>query len=394
MKILVTGSNGFVGKNLVEKLKNRGYNQILEFTKENSIEELERYTRECNFVFHLAGINRAMSESDFQDGNVELTKKLVEFLEKNNNNSPILFTSSVQSKLDNFYGKSKRQCEKIFLQHASRTNAIVYIYRLTNVFGKWCKPNYNSVVATFCYNIANDLPIKVENKNRKLELVYIDDVLEDFISKLENNLVVGKTKKREIELKSAHFFKIEKSYFITVKRLADTICNFEEQRKKLVIPDLSEEFIKKLYSTYLSYVPASKLKKKLKSNVDERGSFSEVLKSKEAGQISINIAKPNVVKGNHWHHTKMEKFLVVSGKGVVRLKNLNSNDLMEFFVNGDNFEVIDIPVGYVHNIENLGDSDMITLMWANEIFNPEKADTYGGVISGKVKIDDNSRNET
>ena len=199
MKILVTGSNGFVGKNLIEELKNRGYNQILKFTKEDSIEVLERYTRECDFVFHLAGVNRAMSESDFQEGNVELSKKLVEFLEKNNNSSPILFTSSVQSKLDNFYGKSKRQCEKIFLQHASKTNTIVYIYRLTNVFGKWCKPNYNSVVATFCYNIANDLPIKVENKNRKLELVYIDDVLEDFISKLENNLVVGKTKKREIK---------------------------------------------------------------------------------------------------------------------------------------------------------------------------------------------------
>lgn len=393
MKILVTGAKGFIGKNLIAELKNSGYDQIFEFTKENNIEELEKYTKDCDFVFHLAGVNRAINEKDFQEGNINLTKKLIELLEKNKNNCPILFTSSIQSKLDNVYGKTKRQCEKIILQHASKTNTIVYIYRLTNIFGKWCKPNYNSVVANFCYNIANDLPIQIENKNKKLELIYIDDVIEDFILRMEENLL-NRLKQKEIELKTEHFYKIEKSYFITVKKLAETINIFDEQRKNLIIPDLSDELIKKLYSTYLSYLPISNLKRKMKANTDERGIFSEILKSKEAGQISINVTKPGIVRGNHWHHTKIEKFLVVSGRGVIKLRNLNTNDMIEFFVNGDDLEIIDIPVGYVHNIENLGSNNMITLIWANEIFDPEKPDTFGGVINGKIEINDNSRNKT
>jgi len=365
MKILVTGSKGFVGKNLIAELKNSGYEEIYEYDKDTPKEKLNDFTKKCDFVFHLAGVNRPEDPKDFMKGNYGFTLELLEKLKENQNKSPILLTSSIQAELDNPYGKSKKAGEDLLFQYAKGNNTEVFIYRLPNLFGKWSKPNYNTVVATFCYNIARDLEIKVNDPQVELTLCYIDDVLKEFKKALKNK-----------PSKNGDYCFVPTTHKIKLGELADTIKSFKNSRNNLKIPNMENPLVKKLYSTYLSFLPENEFSYKLKMNVDNRGSFTEILKTEERGQVSVNISKPGITKGNHWHHTKNEKFLVVSGKGVIRFRKIDEEKVIEYFVSEDKLEVIDIPPGYTHNIENLGDKDMVTVMWANELFDPENPDTY------------------
>lgn len=365
MKILVTGARGFIGKNLVAELRNRGYKEIFEFTRETDLSLLEHYCKEANFVFHLAGVNRPKNQDEFMEGNYGFTSILLELLKKNKNTCPVMISSSIQAELNNPYGISKKAGEDLLFNYSKETGAEVFIYRLPNVFGKWCKPNYNSAIATFCYNIAHDLPITVNNRNTELKLVYIDDVLEELISALN-----GKANR------VGDFCEVPIVHKITLGEIVDLIYSFKKSREERSVPNMSDPFTKKLYSTYLSYLPKDQFSYDLKMNVDHRGSFTEFIKTPDRGQVSVNISKPGITKGNHWHHTKNEKFLVVSGKGVIRFRKIDSDEVIEYYVSGDKLQVVDIPTGYTHNIENLGDTDMVTIMWANEYFDPERPDTY------------------
>ncbi|NDW08956.1 capsular polysaccharide biosynthesis protein CapF [Dysgonomonas sp. 520] len=368
MKILVTGSNGFVGKNLIVELHNQGYTDLMKYDIDTDPALLDEYAKECQFIFHLAGVNRPENTEDFMSGNFGFTSQLLEALKKYGNKAPVLITSSTQAALDNPYGQSKKAGEELMFAYSLDTKAQVYVYRLPNVFGKWCRPNYNSAVATFCNNIANDLPIKVNDPNVEMSLVYIDDVVASFIEKLKLTEKQIGSQNRYEEVTPLHKIKLGE--------IVDLLHQFKESRINLQVPDLADAFTKKLYSTYLSYLPTDQFSYPLKMNIDERGSFTEFLKSTDRGQVSINISKPHITKGNHWHHTKNEKFLVVSGKGVIRFRQIDSDKIIEYFVSGDKLEVVDIPVGYTHNIENLGDTDMVTVMWVNEIFDQERPDTF------------------
>lgn len=365
MKILVTGSKGFIGKNLVEGLKNRKIIDIFEYDKETHMTLLENYCKKADFVFHLAGINRPKEQSEFMEGNFGFTSYLLDTLKKYRNTCPIMISSSIQAELDNPYGNSKRAVEDLLIEYRKETGAKILIYRFPNVFGKWCKPNYNSVVATFCYNISHNLPIVVNNTNSVLSLVYVDDVVEELINALNG---------RENSIK--YFCEVPTVHTTTLGEIANLIKSFKKSREELTIPNMSDSFTKKLYSTYLSYLPEDQFNYHLKMNVDHRGSFTEFIRTPDRGQVSVNISKPGTIKGNHWHDTKNEKFLVVCGNGIIRLKKIGSDKIIEYFVSGDKMEVVDIPVGYTHNIENLGDTDLVTIMWANEPYNPVKPDTY------------------
>ena len=365
MKILVTGSKGFIGKNLIAELHNRGYASIFRFDKDTDEKLLDEYTRDCEFVFHLAGVNRPENEKEFMEGNFGFTSRLLDSLRKHNNTCPIMISSSIQAELDNPYGKSKKAGEDLIFAYGKETGARVLVYRFPNVFGKWCRPNYNSVIATFCHNIARDLPIKVNDPNVVMNLVYIDDVVVELIDALEGR-----------ETRENVFCKVPVVHTITLGEIADLIYSFKKSREERSIPNMSDPFTKKLYSTYLSYLPEDQFSYDLKMNVDARGSFTEFIRTPDRGQVSVNISKPGITKGNHWHHTKNEKFLVVKGEGVIRFRRIDSDEVIEYFVSGDKLEVVDIPVGYTHNIENLGDTDMVTIMWANEPFDPGKPDTY------------------
>jgi UDP-2-acetamido-2,6-beta-L-arabino-hexul-4-ose reductase len=362
--VLVTGAEGFIGKNLTVELQNEEV-EVLKFTKQDSIEQLKDFIKKADFVFHLAGINRPKDISEFNEGNVSFTETLLNILKKENKKVPVLLSSSIQAELDNPYGISKREAENLVRKYGQETDTKVFIYRLPNVFGKWCRPNYNSAVATFCYNISHDLPIKVNDPNVVMKLVYIDDVIKEFINAL-------KGKANNIH----EFCEVPVVYTIKLGKIVELIRSFKKSREDLSVPNLSDSFTKALYSTYLSYLPENQFSYGLKMNVDHRGSFTEILKTLDRGQVSVNISKPGITKGNHWHHTKNEKFLVVSGRGVIRFRKLNSNDVIEYYVSEEKLEVVDIPPGYTHNIENLGDKDMVTIMWANEPFDPENPDTY------------------
>jgi UDP-2-acetamido-2,6-beta-L-arabino-hexul-4-ose reductase len=365
MNILVTGAQGFIGKNLIVELKNRNYTNVFEYSRVTNPLLLEEYCKNADFVFHLAGINRPNDQSEYMDGNYGFTSVLLDTLKKCQNACPIMISSSIQAELENPYGISKKASENLILNYTSETGAKALIYRFPNVFGKWCKPNYNSAIATFCHKIANDLPINVNDSSVVMNLVYIDDVVEELINALNGN-----------ENLVGDYCEIPIIHTITLGEIVEQIYSFNKSREERSIPDMSNPFTKKLYSTYLSYLPKEKFSYDLKMNIDKRGSFTEFIKTSDRGQVSINVSKPGITKGNHWHHTKNEKFLVVSGNGVIRFRKLDSDEIIEYYVSADKMEVVDIPTGYTHNIENLGDSDMVTVMWANEHFNPEKPDTY------------------
>ena len=367
MKILVTGAKGFVGKNLIVELRNQGFEDLMEFDVDTDPNQLDKYARECDFVFHLAGVNRPENPADFMAGNFGFTSQLLDALKKHHSKAPVLITSSIQAAQNNPYGESKKAGEDLLFDYSKETGSKVYVYRLPNVFGKWCRPNYNSAVATFCNNIAHNLPIQVNDPNVILNLVYVDDVINSFIAKLKVE--------SPLDL-SNRFEEVSPVYTKPLGEIVSLLNQFKDSRLTLQLPDMGDAFVKKLYSTYLSYLPESDFSYPLKMNVDQRGSFTEFLKTSERGQVSVNISKPHITKGNHWHHTKNEKFLVVSGKGVIRFRKIDSEDIIEYLVSGEKLEVVDIPVGYTHNIENLGDTDMITIMWVNEVFDKEKPDTY------------------
>lgn len=345
MKILVTGSSGFVGSNLVCALRNNGYTDIYEFDKGVPLRK-----DDYDICFHFAGVNRPKEVWEFYTGNLELTDELIKMLPQK---CRIFFSSSIQVVKDNDYGKSKRAAEDLLNK---RGNA--YICRFPNIFGKWNRPNYNGVVATFCQNIARGLPIQINGVDTAISLVYIDDVIKKCLAF---------AKETEYELPV---------YDVTLGEIAELIYSFKESRSNLSVPVLTDGFEKKLYSTYLSYLPEDELAYPLKMNVDNRGSFTEIIKTPDRGQVSVNITKPGITKGNHWHDTKCEKFVVVSGNAQIKFRKIGTDKVITVDVNGEKIEVVDIPPGYTHNITNTGENDLITMMWANELYDPENPDTY------------------
>lgn len=365
MKILVTGAKGFIGKNLIAELRNRKYDDIFEYDRDTDPPLLDEFCKEADFVFHLAGVNRPKEQSEFMEGNFGFTSDLLDSLKKYNNTCPVMISSSIQAELDNPYGESKKAGEDLLFSYGKETGAKVLVYRFPNVFGKWCRPNYNSAVATFCHNIAHDLPIQVNDPSVVMNLVYIDDVVNELINALEGN-----------ENKIGSFCEVPVAHTITLGEIVDLIYSFKNSREDRSVPNMSDEFAKKLYSTYLSYLPRDKFSYDLNMNVDQRGSFTEFIRTPDRGQVSVNISKPGITKGNHWHHTKNEKFLVVNGKGVIRFRKIDSDEVIEYFVSGEKMEVVDIPTGYAHNIGNVGNVDLITIMWANETYNPKNTDTH------------------
>lgn len=385
MKVLVTGSNGFIGKNLVESLKNIRdkkdqtrnalvIEEIYCFDKEKNIKLLEEYCSKCDFVFHLAGINRPKNIEEFKEGNVEFTNILLKLLKNNKNNCPVMISSSIQADIDNEYGKSKKMAEELMFKHSEETKAKVLVYRFTNLFGKWCKPNYNSVIATWCYNIANNLDIQIDDKNKEINLCYIDDVIKELLDSLENK-----------EHRNGEYCYVPITYKMKLGQIIEMLNQFKNQSKTLIIPEIKyNSFEKKLYSTYLTYLPKENIKFELKMNNDNRGSFTELIKSNSCGQISVNISKPGIKKGEHWHNSKWELFIVVKGHALIQERKIGSNEIIEFEVSGDKIEAVHMIPGYTHNIINLSDTEeLITIMWANELFNKEFPDTF----SEEVKSD-------
>lgn len=393
MNILVTGSNGFVGRNLVETLKNirDGKNRtrpslkidnIYEFDVDGTIEELKVYCKHCDFVFNLAGVNRPKDNSEFMEGNFGFASDLLDCLKANENYCPVMLSSSIQATLigryaSGDYGKSKLAGEELFFEYGKETGAKVLVYRFPNLFGKWCRPNYNSVIATFCHNLSRDLEIKVNDPLVELELVYIDDLVDEMVDALE-----GKEHHCSfdgVEAISDNLGKycyVPVSHKATLGRIVELLESFRNQPKTLMMPEL-KGLSKKLYSTYLSYLPEDKIAFPLKMNVDPRGSFTELLKTEHYGQFSVNISKPGITKGQHWHDTKWEFFIVVSGEGLIQLRKVGTDEVLNFYVSGEKIEAVHMLPGYTHNIINLSDTkDLVTVMWANEIFDPNKPDTF------------------
>lgn len=369
LPVLITGANGFVGKNLAAQLRNEGFTQLLLFDVDTPRERLEEYAAKAAFVYHLAGVNRPKDPSEFYEGNRGFTEHLLHLLQAHGNRAPVLVTSSIQAELNNDYGKSKREAEELVFAHERAGYGPALVFRMPGLFGKWCRPSYNSVVATFCHNIAHGLPIEVRDPAYSFPLVYIDDVVRCFIDALDGRAA------RDCSLPGFCHFGFD-WYQVTLGHLAELLQSFRDSRQTLQLPDMSDAFTSKLYSTYLSYLPEDGFAYPLTMHCDERGSFTEFLRTPERGQVSVNISKPGVVKGNHWHHSKNEKFLVVKGEGVIRFRKLNTEQIVTYRVSGDELRVVDIPTGYTHNIENVGETDMVTVMWANEPFDPAHPDTF------------------
>lgn len=395
MKILVTGAKGFVGKNLCAQLKNiqdgkaKCYGDLVidaiyTYDIDSSLEELDAYCQDCDFVFNLAGVNRPKEQSEFMEGNFGFASTLLDTLKKHHNKCPIMISSSIQATLagrfgTSEYGKSKKAGEELIFRYGEETGAKVLVYRFPNLFGKWCRPNYNSAVATFCNNIANDLPIQVNDPAVELELLYIDDLIEEMIAALKGEEHHCEFDGVETILKKeGHYCAVPITHRVTLGEIVDLLEQFKNQPATQLIPEIPyNSFAKKLYSTYLSYLPKEKVAFPLKMNVDNRGSFTELLRSEKCGQVSINISKPGVTKGQHWHNSKWEFFIVVSGHGLIQERKVDTDEVIEFEVSGENIEAVHMLPGYTHNIINLSETeDLVTVMWANESFDPNRPDTY------------------
>ena len=395
MKILVTGARGFVGQNLCAQLENiaqgkaKWYEleseglEIFKYDIDSTPEELDTYCKECDFVFNLAGVNRPQDPKEFMEGNFGFASTLLGTLKKYNNNCPVMISSSIQAELDNPYGESKRAGEQLMFDYSAETGAKVLVYRFPNLFGKWCRPNYNSAVATFCNNIANDLPIQVNDPSVKLELLYIDDLVDEMFCALE-----GREHRCEFDgidtvlTDNGKYCAAPITHKVTLGEIVELLNSFKSQPATLMMPEIAKgSFAKKLYSTYLSYLPKEKVSFPLKMNVDARGSFTELLKTANAGQFSVNISKPGITKGQHWHNTKWEFFIVVSGHGLIQERKIGSDEVLNFEVSGDKIEAIHMLPGYTHNIINLSETEnLVTVMWANEQFDPAHPDTFFEVV--------------
>ena len=402
MNILVTGAKGFVGRSLGEKLKciRDGKNttrpelkidEIFEYDLESTKEQLFYYCERADFVFNLAGVNRPLDVSEFMKGNFGFATDLLDELKRHKNTCPVMLASSVQATLtgrfqNSEYGKSKLAGEELFFKYGKDTGAKVLVYRFPNLFGKWCRPNYNSAVATFCYNMANDLPLQINDRNTELELLYIDDLVEGLLDALENKEKYCEYEGVEaIEKANGKYAYIPVTHKETLGSIADTLESFKRQPETLIMPEIpAGSFAKKLYSTYLSYLPKEKVSFPLKMNTDNRGSFTELLKTVSCGQFSVNISKPGITKGEHWHNTKWEFFIVVSGKALIQERKIGTDEILEFYVSGEKIEAVHMLPGYTHNIINLSDTeDLITLMWANESFDKNRPDTFSEKVERK-----------
>ena len=395
MKILVTGAKGFVGKNLCAQLnniregKNKSYgdltiSEVFEYDIDSSLEQLDSYCQSCDFVFNLAGVNRPQNQEEFMQGNFGFASTLLNMLKKHHNTCPVMISSSIQATLagrfgTSEYGKSKKAGEELMFEYGQEVGAKVLIYRFPNLFGKWCRPNYNSAIATFCNNIANDLPIQMNDRSVEMELLYIDDLVDEMMSAL-----VGNEHRCEFDgvetvpQADGKYCCCPITHKTTLGEIVDMIYAFAEQPKTLNIPEIpANSLAKKLYSTYLSYLPKEKVAFPLKMNIDQRGSFTELVHTLNCGQVSINISKPGITKGQHWHNTKWEFFIVVSGHGLIQQRRIDSDEIIEFEVTGENIQCIHMLPGYTHNIINLSDThDLVTVMYCNEIFDPNKPDTF------------------
>lgn len=402
MKILVTGAKGFVGQNLVANLKNiqQGKNrtrpalqidEIYEYDITSTQQELDTYCAQADFVFNLAGVNRPKDQSEFMQGNFGFASILLDTLKKHGNTCPVMLASSIQATLigrygESDYGKSKLAGEELFFTYAGETGAQVLVYRFPNLFGKWCRPNYNSVIATFCNNIANDLPIQVNDPNVELELLYIDDLVEEMLDALE-----GKAHSCNYDglvaqaAADGRYCYAPTTHKVTLGEIVELLDLFKAQPQSLVMPEIPyNSFAKKLYSTYLSYLPAEKTIFDLKMNQDERGSFTELLKTLSCGQFSVNISKPGITKGEHWHNSKWEFFIVVAGHGLIQERRIGSDEIREYEVSGDKIQAVQMLPGYTHNIINLSQTEnLVTVMWANEQFDPQHPDTFGEKVEAK-----------
>lgn len=415
MKVLVTGSAGFIGRHLVEALRRRPQTRVFEYDLGNRAEDLASGLAEADVIFHLAGVNRPQKPEEFEAGNAGFTAELCQKVEALGRRPVIVMSSSIQAALDNPYGLSKRRAEEALAQFAARTGAPVVVFRLKNVFGKWCRPNYNSVTATWCYNIAHDLPIEITDRNRELELVYIDDVIAAFLDVLDRQpggpdsgySVLGPPLSLVRPASAAgpcEYHEVPRSFKVTLGALADKLRSFRDSRQTLQLPNLEDAFTRCLYATYLSYLEGPDFAYNLRQKTDERGALAEFLKSAQFGQLFVSRTKPGVTRGNHFHHTKAEKFLVVEGEGIIRFRhilgvgqsaggNAPSTDnggqkaadgrpksvgpeIIEHRVSGNDFRVVDIPPGYTHSIENVGPGEMVVLFWASEVYDPTKPDTY------------------
>ena len=376
MKVLVTGAHGFVGKNLCTQLNNikagkaKNYSvtisEVMEYDLDTNPALLDEFCQRADFVFNLAGVNRPKDSAEFMKGNLGFASILLDSLKKCGNTCPVMISSSIQATLDNPYGESKRAGEQLMFDYSKETGAKVLVYRFLNIFGKWCRPNYNSVVATFCNNIANDIPIKVSDPNRVINLVYIDDVVEELIAALN-----------QLEHYDGDFCIVPVMYTITLGRIADLLYSFREMPQTLGVPDLADSFSKKLYSTYLSYLPQEKFSHPVKMNIDDRGHFTELIRTVSCGQFSVNVSKAGVIKGQHWHHTKNEKFVVVSGHGLIQLRKIGTDEVICFEVSGNKIEVVEMIPGYTHNIINLSETEnLVTFIWCNERFDSNYPDTF------------------
>ena len=398
MNILVTGAKGFVGKNLCAALKNvrdgkdktrpdLTIGEIYEYDIDTDLALLDRYCADADFVFHLAGVNRPQNPQEFMEGNFGFTNTLLDTMEKHGNICPLMISSSIQAtcigRYDSDYGRSKKAGEDLVFAYGEETGAKVLVYRFPNLFGKWCRPNYNSAVATFCHNIANDLPITVSDRNVQLELLYIDDLVTEMLDALE-----GKEHRCEFDgirtvlAESGKYCAASITHKVTLGEIVDLLETFKAQTATLVMPEIPDNsFAKKLYSTYLSYLPKEKVSFPLKMNEDARGSFTELLKTDKCGQFSVNISKPGIIKGQHWHHTKWEFFIVVAGHGLIQQRKIGTDEVLNFEVSGDKIEAVHMLPGYTHNIINLSETEnLVTVMWANEQFDPNHPDTFFEVV--------------
>ncbi len=403
MKILVTGAKGFVGKNLCAQLNNikegkdkthpgLSIEAVYEYDIDNTIDELDGFCRDCDFVFNLAGVNRPQNQEEFMQGNFGFASTLLDTLRKHGNRCPVMLSSSQQASLtgrfgNSEYGRSKKAGEELFFEYSKETGASVMVYRFPNMFGKWCRPNYNSAVATFCNAVANNLPYTVNDPSVELELLYIDDLVDEMIACLEGREhhcefdgldVIGVTQNSPNAQNLGRYCCCPITHKVTLGAIVELLNEFSEQPKTLTVPDIpAGSLAKKLYSTYLSYLPKEKVAFPLKMNVDARGSFTELVHTLNCGQVSINISKPGITKGQHWHNTKWEFFIVVAGHGLIQERKIDSDEVLEFEVSGDNIQCVHMLPGYTHNIINLSETEnLVTVMYCNEIFNPDKPDTY------------------